>query len=463
MRRYLSYIGVLLAILPFWTGCRDALDYDRDPASQLQFPSDTVCLDTVFSTLPSATYRLMLFNPHHRRLETDLYAGALLDAGYSVIADGMAVTSDEPLALTVEARDSLVLFVSLTAARQNEDRPVPLHAAAVFVTNGQPRDIVFTAFVQDVHLVCESRLVTAEWCGAKPYLLSGTLTVDDLDIGPGVSVYLTRGADLRVLHSLRSMGTPEEPVRISGNRLEKDYRSYPGQWGSLSLAGSGNDYILEHTEIRNGTNGLQVTAPEMPGGTTAAVKLVSCRILNMSYAGILNTSARLEADNTLVANCGFATLACTGGSCVLRHCTLAGNYSRYMVRHGKPVVSLRPGQAAPPAPEPRYAFYNTLIYGTWSEELDLGGDLLSAGDVLFDHCFIRTQLPVSDGRFRATLVSAASPFAAAAAENFAPDSLSVCLDAGDPAVAAVLPYDLAGYNRLADNAPDIGAYEYQGR
>lgn len=463
MRGVLSYIWLLLAVLPLWTGCRDTFEYDRDAGSQLQFPVDTVCLDTVFSTVPSATYRLALFNPHHRRLETELYAGALLSAGYAVIADGVEVTSDGPQALTVEARDSLVLFVSLTAGEQHDDRPVPLHAAALFVTNGELRHVVFTAYVQDVNLVPGGRLGAAEWRGAKPYLLSASLTVDDLDIGPGVSVYLPREADLRVLHSLRIAGTVEDPVRISGCRPEKAYRRYPGQWGSLSLSGSGTDYVLEHVEIRNGTNGILVTPPEESTGEPPAVQLVSCRILNMSYAGIMNTSARLEADNTLVANCGFATLACTGGSCRLRHCTLAGNYSRYMVRHGRPVVSLRPEQTAPLTPDPRYAFYNTLIYGTWTEELDFGGSPLAADDVLFDHCLIRTMLPVSDSRFRASLVSAVNPFAGTAEENFAPDSLSVCLDAGDPAFAAALPYDLAGYSRMEDGTPDIGAYEYQGR
>ena len=93
----------------------------------------------------------------------------------------------------------------------------------------------------------------------------------------------------------------------------------------------------------------------------------------------------------------------------------------------------------------------------------MDGSPLTADDVLFDHCLIRTMLPVSDSRFRASLVSAVNPFAGTAEENFAPDSLSVCLDAGDPAFAAALPYDLAGYSRMEDGTPDRGAYEYQGR
>ena len=45
--------------------------------------------------------------------------------------------------------------------------------------------------------------------------------------------------------------------------------------------------------------------------------------------------------------------------------------------------------------------------------------------------------------------------------NFMPDSVSPARNIGDIEIAKKYPFDLNGKNRLEDNKPDAGAYEWQ--
>jgi len=45
--------------------------------------------------------------------------------------------------------------------------------------------------------------------------------------------------------------------------------------------------------------------------------------------------------------------------------------------------------------------------------------------------------------------------------NFMPDSISPVRGIADPTVAAQFPLDLNGNNRMIDNKPDLGAYQWQ--
>ena len=434
------------------------MSFDRSPSHLPVFSADTLRLDTVFSTIPSASFRLMVHNRHRQRLQVDVDASLLLQHGFSVLADGKDLSAVPLARLTVEGKDSLILFISLTAPLQHADTPVPLEVPLRFVCNGTSLEVPVTADVQDVRLVEEAYLASACWSGVKPYLLTSSLTVEDLVVEEGVTVYLHQGVDLRVTHSLRMEGTPEHPVRVCGDRPNRAYRRYPGQWGSLLLDGDGTSYELAYTEIRNGTNGVLVDVPQ--GNSQPSLKLSSCRILNMSDAGILNRSARLDADNVLIANCGYYTLACTGGSCCLRHCTLANNYSRYMIRHGFPAVWLQ--SAGPASATVRYGFYNTLIYGTLSEEIGWD-DALGLQEILFDHCLVRTVRDIrEDARFVHAVKTGTSPFVRASDEDFTLSAQSAARDMAAAETALALPLDLAGHDRLSDGAPDAGAYEYQG-
>lgn len=452
---------------PFWTligflfclSCEDETDYDRSASHLPSFSADTLRMDTVFSTIPSASFRLAVYNHHRRRLEVDADASLLLQHGFSVLADGVDL-ADKPVArLTVEGKDSVVFFVSLTAPLQHADTPVALEVPLRFVCNGEEMSVPVAVDVQDVHVVQDKYLASARWSGVKPYLLKSSLTVEDLILEEGVTVCLHQAADLRVTHSLSIEGTKEHPVRLCGDRPERAYRRYPGQWGSLVLDGDGTTYRMTFAEIRNGTNGVLVDLPHGTG--RPSVTLSSCRILNMSDAGILNRSGDLAADNVLIANCGYYTLACTGGSCRLQHSTLANNYSRYMIRHGQPAVWLQ--SSGLPEEENRYSFFNTLVYGTLSEEIGLDASLGDT-EVLFDHCLVRTLRDVrQDVRFNEVKTAAVSPFMRPSDEDFSLSANSPARDMASMTVAAALPADLAGNDRLADGAPDAGALEYQGR
>lgn len=436
--------------------CQDDTSFSHQKADILTFSSDTVRLDTVFSAQTSSTYRLTVYNTHDERLKVEVSSPDLCQQGFNLLVDGTSLLSDAVLDLTLEPKDSVMVFISLNSAEQVEDLPVLLSGELCFTTHQTEwQRVRVEAYTQDVYLLHGASLDTAHWKGVKPYLIYNDLTINDLTIDSGVVVYLHQGANLRVRKSLTTLGTFRNPVLIRGDRMEKDYRSYPGQWGSLILEATSSHHQLSHTEIRNGTNGIWIPAGNETSGPT--VSFSDCKILNMSHAGLYSQSAHIRMENSVVANGGTYTVALWGGSAVLVHCTLANNYSPYMMRHSYPLLYLE-GPVSDATSDTLFAFYNTLVYGTLSNELFIGETL--AQKYWFDHCLLRTTRSMKqDARFSETVLNPSFSFKDSEAEDFSLDTLSVAKNKGNLSVGATLPLDLDQHSRLSDTAPDIGAYE----
>jgi hypothetical protein len=423
---------------------------------RLGFSADTIRFDTVFTTLRSSTKRLMVYNPNSQSVRTHIsFSGK--SSPFRINVDGRPV--DETCEVEIAGRDSMYIFVEVTVNPQNRDLPVLVRDSLIFETNANQQRVRLEAYGQDVFILRNDTIQSSTWQGAKPYLIYGQLVVDTLHslrITQGVTVYLSKGADICVKGTLIAEGSVEHPVVFSGSRLDAAYHELPGQWGSILFATASKDNVLRHVQIRNGTNGLLVG--NLSGNDVPHITLDAVVISNMSYSGLMTFAADLEASNCRISNCVYYTVGLfLGGTSRFTHCTLANNYASNIRRRSIPVLTVhRSYSGHEQAIPPRVTFRNSIIYGNLSEEL-----AFDDADCSFHYCLLRTLMKPVAPQFNHVYTNINPLFVAPESDNFRIAETSPARDTGSMAFAEEVPKDMAGNSRIADEKPDLGAFEWK--
>jgi hypothetical protein len=424
--------------------------------------------DTVFTSIGTVTREFKVFNPHSGDVViSSIRLADASNSGFRLNADGRQGPVIENLLLG--ARDSIYIFVEATIDPLNQNNPMVIEDSIVFITNGNIQEVHLVAWGQDVHLINGHILSSQTWENDKPYLVYNSMLVDTnqiLSIEPGVVVYFHRGSTCYISGTLNVNGTIDQPVRFTGDRLEDLYEDIPGQWGGLYfLNGSSGNYI-RHARITNGTTGIHLGnlyATDPPPDLI----LENTIIQHMTFAALSSITADVEARNCVLADCGyFTSYLTTGGSYTFTHCTFA-NYWNWSTRITPAVLltnyynfndtALFTGDLV------KADFGNCIIHG--NRELEIGlGNMSGAGDFnyFFDHCLIKadTSIPTDDpAHFNNPFLNSDPGFISIYDFDFELDTLAFSKDRGLESIGALLPLDFFGRSRLADDGPDLGAYE----
>jgi hypothetical protein len=434
--------------------------YERpsDAAFSLRFSADTLRFDTVFTTFGSTTHRLIVYNPNHQTVLTHVSRrGNPSPFRYNV--DGMSLT--DGCDVEIAGRDSIYVFVEVTAHPQNSDLPIRILDSVQFKTGAHLQQVYSEAYGQDVVILKNAVIGNETWQSAKPYLIEGALTVDTLQtlhIKQGTRIFLAPGADMRIKGTLIAEGSVEHPILFSGMRMEKSYRKMPGQWGSILLTTASRDNLLQHVEIRNGTNGLLTGSPA-GSNPLPFVKLDAVSIHDMSYSGLMCFSSDLYASNCLVYNCNYYTVGLfCGGNSQFVHCTFANHYSSLIKRKGIPVFSANSSYQNHTGVVPlSVSCFNSIIEGNANEELSLGTGI----SFRFNHCLLRTRTDASLPGFETVFTGIDPMFAEPEEGDFNLSETSPARDAGNREWAETEPLDMRGNSRLEDHSPDLGAFEWK--
>jgi hypothetical protein len=454
---FVGGLGWGFLILFFTLSC-SRNDITTDPSCRLAFSADTVRFDTVFTTLGSATHRLMVYNPNKQAIRTNIALAGGSNSPFRLHIDGLAAESARDV--EIATKDSLYIFVEVTIDPQNSDLPVVTGDFILFETNTNRQCVRLEAYGQDVYILRNETIGHTTWAGLKPYLIYGQLTVDTLEtlrIEAGVHIYLHQNADIHVKGSLVAEGTADQPIVFAGDRLEKMYRDIPGQWGSIIFGTASRDNRLHHAEIRNGTNGLIFGNPRYE--QIPAITLDAVAVMNMSNAGIMVFAADVDAVNCLAANCGSHVIGLfSGGTSRFVYCTVANNYSPYIRRTSAAALTVRQNYADIQGKISGNVFFgNSIVYGSMSDEIDADG----ADAFLFDRCLLRTTMDTATSGFANVLINANPVFTNTTNGNFRLKEESPARDAGDSHIGASVTEDMDGKGRIDGSAPDMGAYEWR--
>lgn len=457
--------------------------FQTEGTMNLQFSTDTVMFDTVFTNIGTATHRFSVYNRSGDNIRlSSIYIAKGSNSNFAINVDGMQGPTVQHV--EIMSNDSIQIFVE---ANINPGRDEMIEKdSIVFEFGGSSADVKIIAFGQDVVLFKNyAEIETENWTNEKPYLIYNSVLLKEgntLTIQEGSKIYFHYGSSLLINGTLQVQGALNAPVLFSSDRLEEFYRDKPGQWGAWITDDNGGTYLLggihftrtsknntiNYAIIENAIKGIQMDSV-LDGTTTPGLKITNTIIRHINTAGIMAQTSSIEAHNLLVYNCQIYALALLyGGDYVINQSTIA-NYTPYAGR-SEPAVVIQNyyesnGQIYA-YEQKRTLFTNTIIYGFYtSGQPEISVNLLpeGMGHYMFDHCIVPTGnlYDTTDTNHFKNIVNAIQGvrFTDISKYNFTLDSLSIAKDKGNLIYGLQFPLDLNGKSRTADTKPDLGAYE----
>ena len=306
--------------------------------AKLTVTADTLKYDTVFTTTGSITKVFKLINDNNQKLrlsKVKLMGGA--GSAYKMNVDGIAAA--EVNDLEIAANDSVYIFVAVTINPSAANLPFIVSDSILINYNGNDRFVQLQAYGQNANFL-RNRVIAGNitWTNNLPYVILGSIRIDttaSLTIQPGCRIYSHATAPFIVDGILIINGTKTDNVVFSGDRLDADYKDLPAGWPGIYFRGSSKNNVLKYAVIKNAYQAI--VAEKTSVNANPKIILHQCIIDNAYDAGILCVNTSLQADNSLISNCGTNIALTYGGDYNLTNCTVAG-FSNYFINHKSPVL-----------------------------------------------------------------------------------------------------------------------------
>lgn len=448
-------------------------EFTTAPDAKLEFATDTITFDTIFSSIGSTTKWFTVKNPNKQAVKiSSIFLAGGNNSPFRLNINGFA--SSEDFEVSISGGDSLFIFVEVTIDPTGQNNPMVVQDSIVFNLNGNTQDVDLIAFGQDFHLFDGEVLKSQHWRNDKPYLIYNSVLVDSLEtllIDPGCRIHFHKGSSMFVKGTINATGTFEEPIKFLGDRLEKSYKDIPGQWGDWTVLSSGGIYVygglhflvgskdnsLDWAIIKNANKGIQIDS--MGFSENPVLTLSNSRIENMTLNCLDARTTFVKASNSVFANSGSYTVALLfGGDYEFNHCTVA-NYSGFGNRKEPAVVlnNYYEYNKITYSFNLNAFFGNCIVYGNRENEISTDKNGTGTFNYSFKNCLLNTNL--SSG-FENSVLNKDPLFVDIPENNYAIDSLSPARNIGDIEIAKLFPFDLDNQSRLEDKEPDAGALEW---
>lgn len=437
--------------------------------AQVRFSSDTLKYDTVFTTTGSITKSFKIINENDQKLrlsKVKLMGGS--SSAYKMNVDGSATT--EITNLDIEANDSIYVFVSVTINPNAVNLPFIVSDSILINYNGNNRYVQLQSYGQNANFL-RNRLLTGNvvWTNNLPYVILGSIRIDTtatLTIQPGCRVYSHADAPFIVDGSLTVNGTKTDPVTFTGDRLDDGYRDLPASWPGIYFRGTSKNNVLTYAVVKNAYQAIVTEKPSV--NANPKVVLHQCIIDNAYDAGILSVNSSLQADNSLISNCGSNIILHYGGVYNFTHCTIAA-YSTNFIIHKNPMLSADnfSQQAGGTLTADMNAVFRNNIFwgdeGIVNDELSVVKQGATPFVVLFEKNIYRSAADPSNSTLTGNIRNADPSFDSINATKNIFD-FRITKNTTSPAINAGsltgFPKDLDDKNRNV-GLPDLGCYEKQ--
>ena len=466
-------ITITLALIVLYS-CKKEFVYKSSGA--LGFSTDTVRIDTIFTTFPSPSYRLFVYNKNSYavKIKTIKLRGGS-NSEFQITVDG--ITGIEHHDVTLEPNDSIYIFVSL---KSNEKEKI-VQDYIDFELDNRKEVVVLQAYVKDAYFYRGVDSVYVFDCNTvlgsdKPHIIDGIAYVPEnctLTIQAGAEIrfssvknkYAIPISQILVDGTLLLEGQPEKRVLFDTWRLDKGYREGSGQWFGLHFLKNSKNSRIQYALLKNGHIAIQVDSMSLSSEPKVAIEQTEIR--NFSNFGILGLGAHafnaipsIKMVNCLVYNCGQSNVGLYfGGTYEFEHCTFV-NYSRE-IRRTEPVLSIADyldyeenGVTNRIIYPMKTYFSSCIIYG--SEEQEWKSDFKgNQAEILFENCLIKNK-PEVNVPGNNNIFNQDPKFKNVNERDFGLLESSPCIDKGK--FPSDISIDLWGKPRM--QVPDIGAVEY---
>ena len=489
-------LGLFLLLECFAVSCRkEPTDFEtgRNP---LRFSADTVCFDTVLSTLNVPVKRFMIYNPGKKPVKIERIYIRPGESGYGAESFRFTVNGDTSMQirdLVIGAHDSIFAFVrsGVRLSGQNQPFIVDAYFQCDIAESKSSQSVYLCAYGQDAHYWHPDRVYARPYPSTeqpggvdtqyipyfiwspdsnitdeKPYAIFGYLTVPEgvtLKIPAGARLHFGTNAGIWVQKGGRLLveGTLDRPVRFSGLRLDTTYRNEPGQWGHIWLDAESGAHSIQYAVIQNGSNGIWLDSSTTSTVYNRGLVIENTVITNMTNYGLLAYRNAIEGTNLVIGHCDRAVSLRRGGSHKFVHCTFhSSSYNGYSLE------MLDEKQNGATLDFSNCSFINDIFYGSSSDQLYLDIQDEQNAPSIFDHCLIRQRNTLNIGdldKFSACALNLDPKFHDIRYNRTdfrIADTTSGAYRKGLPAaVSGRAANDITGFVR--PDIPTLGAYEYQ--
>jgi hypothetical protein len=461
MKQKIGFFSVvLLTLLVFILGTQSSCKKNKVKAGNLEFSSDSVIFDTVFTTIGSTTKRFKFYN---RGTKTMTLSSIKLAGGTSsafrINVDG--TPGIEVHEVKILGKDSLFVFVDVKLKVNNVSNPLIIEDSIGFTLEGQTKYVNLAVWGQDAYFHYKD-VNTGTWPNDKPHVVYGYAGIDEntsLTIQANTHVYLHKNsAIINYRGTLNIEGTLDNEVVFEGDRLEQFYKDVNGQWYGLRFI-EAKPSSINFAIIKNGTVGIQIDTTSTIGALTT-LNIKNTKIYNHAVYGIwANAGAKLYGENVVTNNCEVhSVFLFAGGSYEFLHCTF-GNYTS--VTRNTPTFRILNyyGYLGTTIARniPQGIFTNCIIYGNNSDEflLELNTSLATV-NLLFSNCVIRNGTIGSGSSFVNNRWNQDPEFENTTENKFGFSSTSSLSNFG---IGTSVLKDIKNVNRNI-STPDVGAYEF---
>lgn len=482
-----SLLILIPCIFILVSSCRKDEEYLESNSAKLNFSTDSIAFDTVFTTVGTTTKNFRIYNPHK---ESMLISSIRLRKGdqsaFRINVDGISAKQLKDVEILGE--DSLYVFVEATIDPQDQDMPFFVEDEIEFITNGNIQEVKLVAFGQDAYYIIQdtkieglpafkiavSENVDTSWTNKRPIVIYGYAVIDSnatLNIEQGTKIYFHNNSGLWVYRggTIKVNGVKDNPVIFQGDRLEAAYDDVPGQWDRIWINDGSVDNVINYALIKNAFIGLQVEVfpfqnPVEP--IVANLELTNTHISNCSGFGLYTSLFNINAENLLISNCGQYNVAIlAGGNYSFNHSTLVNYFSAD--RRESPLFYIQNSTVNAQGTQiisiPNVEVNNSIVYGLNEEEFDY--EIIENGsiDFIFRNSILKTEKDVSDINHYVNILLNPEDklFKDRATSDFHLSDISPAKDIGDPNFANRVPFDLDENSRTLDSKPDAGVYEFQ--
>jgi len=134
------------------SSCKKDDSFDTNPALKLEFSSDTIIFDTVFTTIGSITEQIRVYNRNDQKISiSSIKLAGSGNSRYSLNVDGEPGTSFSDI--EVGGNDSIYIFARVNIDPNDETLPYIVTDSIVFETNGNQQDVDLVAWGQNARFI----------------------------------------------------------------------------------------------------------------------------------------------------------------------------------------------------------------------------------------------------------------------------------------------------------------------
>lgn len=471
-----SAVAASLCCLSVFASC-EADKINADPSLMLEFSTDTVAFDTIFTKDGSTTKMFKVYNRSGNKL---LISEIALSDGshYRVNLDGVSASRFSNV--VINARDSMTVFVQVDMdSRDNDALPFIVKDSLQFLTNGNRQKVILQAYGREAKRLDKFTVERDTVLNPElPFLISDTLRVAagaTLTINAGCQLYFRKTAVLYVEGRLLVNGTREAYVEFRGDRSDYmntvpplNYDMASAQWDGIRFAEGSFGNEFRFADVRNTTNGIIIDSTRTDASCFTAEY---CYLRNASGNLFTAVNAKAGLYNCLIYNAGGYVFDLSGGEYEMCQNTVANYYSYSWGGRTVPVSVMRDFYRDSKLPF-KAEVSNCIFYGNYSNELTFEqyGENEEL-DYSFRNCLVKMLASAINAKFKDCVLDDPMFVFRSWEDDFReanPHLYDFHLQAGSPAIdngnvqtGQRFPEDLDGNPRLSGGNCCIGAYEYE--